>query len=29
VKLYNAVLTLWGLIAVVTIIMAVAVLPLP
>lgn len=29
VKLYNAVLTLWGLIAVVTIIMAVAALPLP
>ena len=29
VKLYNAVLTLWGLIGVVTIIMAVAALPLP
>lgn len=29
VKLYNAVLTLWGLIGVVTIIMAVATLPLP
>ena len=29
VKLYNAVLTLWGLIAIVTIIMAVAALPLP
>jgi hypothetical protein len=29
VKLYNAVLILWGLIAIVTIIMAVAALPLP
>ena len=29
VKLYNAVLTLWGLLAVVTIVMAVADLPLP
>jgi len=29
VKLYNAVLILWGLLAVVTIIMALAVLPLP
>jgi hypothetical protein len=29
IKLYNAVLTLWGLLAVVTIVMAVADLPLP
>ena len=29
VKLYNAILTLWGLIGLVTILMAVAALPLP